>query len=173
MKKSNVILIGMPGAGKSTVGVILAKRIGYDFVDTDLVIQARAAKSLQAVINEQGLEAFRKIEEEVLLELEVERTVIATGGSAVYSRLAMTRLKKDGIAVFINTPLQILQSRIADMSSRGMVISPGKSFADLFVERNPLYHQYADFVIDDQGKTVEMTAEEIAQSLEAQTAGKG
>lgn len=166
MKTSNVILIGMPGAGKSTVGVILAKRLGYDFIDTDLLIQSRAGKSLQSIINEDGLAAFRKTEEEILLDLEAERTVIATGGSAVYSRPGMAHLKRHGLAVFINTPLPVLQSRIADMATRGMVISPGESFADLFVERNPLYRKYADIVIDDTGKNVEAISEEIANKLE-------
>ncbi len=160
--KNNVILIGMPGAGKSTVGVILAKRLGCDFIDSDLLIQTRAGKSLQAIINEEGLDAFRRLEEEVLLGIGVDRTVIATGGSAVYSDKAMRHLKSTGPVVFINTPLQTLQSRIADMSSRGMVISPGESFAGLFVERNPLYRRYADIVVDDRDKTVEMIADEIA-----------
>ena len=162
MNGKNVILIGMPGAGKSTVGVILAKRLGFDFIDTDLLIQTRAGKSLQAIINEDGLDAFRSIEAETLVGLEVDRTVIATGGSAVYSPQAMTTLKKNGIAVFINTPLQTLQTRISDMSTRGMVIAPGESCAGLFIERNPLYRKFADIVVDDQGKTVEMLAEEIA-----------
>ncbi len=160
--KNNVILIGMPGAGKSTVGVILAKRLGCDFIDSDLLIQTRAGKSLQAIINKEGLDAFRRLEEEVLLGIGVDRTVIATGGSAVYSDKAMRHLKSTGPVVFINTPLQTLQSRIADMSSRGMVISPGESFAGLFVERNPLYRRYADIVVDDRDKTVEMIADEIA-----------
>lgn len=162
MSEQNIILIGMPGAGKSTVGVILAKRLGYDFVDTDLLIQIRAGKSLQAIINDDGAEAFRRIEEEVLLGLDVERTVIATGGSAVYSQAAMQGLKENGKTVFINTPLAMLQLRIADMSTRGMVISPGDSFAELFIERNPLYRKFADIVIDDHDKSVEIVAGEIA-----------
>ena len=165
MSKDNIILIGMPGAGKSTVGVILAKRLGYAFVDTDLLIQTRTGKSLQAIINEDGLGTFRRIEEETLLGLDTHRTVIATGGSAVYSPAAMAALKKSGIAVFINTPLQTLQGRIADMANRGMVIKPGESFAGLFVERNPLYHKYADIKVEDRDKTVEMLADEIVGKL--------
>ena len=165
MEKSNIILIGMPGAGKSTIGVILAKRLGYDFIDTDLLIQTRSGKSLQAIINESGLEVFRSIEEEVLLSLEARSTVIATGGSAIYSNQAIRHLKYSGRAVFINTPLQTLQSRIADMATRGMVISPGDSFAELFIERNPLYRKYADIVVDDNQKTVEMIASEIADNF--------
>ena len=163
MSKSNIILIGMPGAGKSTVGVILAKRLGYGFVDTDLLIQTRVGKNLQAIINEDGLDAFRRIEEEVLLALEVQHTVIATGGSAVYSPAAMKSLKQSGTTVFINSPLQTLQARIADMSTRGMVITPGESFASLFIERNPLYRKYADLIVDEQDKTVEQMADEIAK----------
>lgn len=160
-------MIGMPGAGKSTVGVILAKRLGYSFVDTDLLIQRSAGKSLQAIINEDGLEAFRQLEEDILQSLDAEQTVIATGGSAIYSDKAITSLKKSGIAVFINTPLQTLQTRIADMANRGMVISPGESFTGLFIERNPLYRKYADFVIEDQNKTVELIADEIAKNFSA------
>jgi len=165
MAEKNIILIGMPGAGKSTVGVILAKRLGYAFVDTDLLIQTRTGRSLQTIINEDGLDAFRRIEEATLLGLAAQRTVIATGGSAVYSSAAMAALKKGGIAVFINTPLQTLQGRIADMATRGMVIKPGESFAGLFIERNPLYYKYADFIVEDRGKTVEMIAAEIAAKL--------
>ncbi len=167
MNKNNIILIGMPGAGKSTVGVILAKRASFDFIDTDLLIQIRAGKSLQAIINEDGLDVFRRIEEEVLLGLNSNQTVIATGGSAIYSGAGMASLKQSGRVVFINTPLQTLQSRIADMTTRGMVISPGDSFAELFIERNPGYRKYADIIIDDQDKTVEMIAGEIAQELDS------
>jgi shikimate kinase len=166
MNRKNVILIGMPGAGKSTVGVILAKRLGYAFIDTDLLIQTRVGKTLQAIINEDGLDDFRRIEEQTLLDLDCDRTVIATGGSAVYSRKAMEHLKDNGIAVFINTPLQTLQGRISDMETRGMVITPGESFAGLFLERNPLYRKFADIIVDDQAKTVELIAEEIVGKLE-------
>jgi len=166
MNTNNIILIGMPGAGKSTIGVILAKRLNYSFVDTDLLIQIRAGKSLQAIINEDGLDAFRQIEEAVLLDLDASRAVIATGGSAVYSRTAMDNLKKNGSTVFINTPLQTLQSRIADMSTRGMVISPGESFAELFIERNPLYRKYADLIVEDHDKTVEVLAREISEKIQ-------
>ncbi|PLX99097.1 MAG: shikimate kinase [Desulfuromonas sp.] len=165
MNHSNIILIGMPGAGKSTIGVILAKRIGFDFIDTDLLIQRLSGKSLQTIINEDGLDHFRRVEEEVLLGLETDRTVIATGGSAVYSPEAMQHLKKNGLAVFINTPLQTLQTRIADMSTRGMVISPGESFTELFIERNPLYHKYADRTVNSHSKTIEIIADEIATML--------
>ena len=166
MSDRNIILIGMPGAGKSTVGVILAKRLGYDFIDTDLLIQTRAGKNLQAIINDDGLDAFRQIEEEVLLGVNTARTVIATGGSAIYSQPAMRHLRSSGPVVFINTPLQTLQTRIADMSSRGMVISPGESFASLFVERNPLYHKHADIVVDDRDKSVEELSQEIAELVQ-------
>jgi len=161
----NIILIGMPGAGKSTVGVVLAKRLGADFIDTDLLIQTRAGKSLQAIINEDGLDTFRRIEEEVLLDLNVAHTVVSTGGSAVYSPAAMTPLKRNGTIVFINTPLQTLQRRIADMESRGMVIKPGDSFAELFIERNPLYRKYADIIIVDQDKSIEEIAAEISEQV--------
>jgi shikimate kinase len=162
-KRDNVILIGMPGAGKSTVGVVLAKRLGFDFIDTDLLIQRRSAKHLQEIIADEGLESFKKQEEQVLLSLCAHESVISTGGSAVYSEKGMATLKNLGVIVFLDVPLADLQQRIHDMDSRGLVIDPGETLADLYGQRRPLYRQYADLHIDTEGLNVEETAARIAE----------
>lgn len=167
MTRTNVILIGMPGAGKSTVGVVLAKRLGYDFLDTDVLIQARQGRRLQEIINGEGLDAFRQIEEAALLAVNCRQTVIATGGSAVYSEAGMTALKALGTIVFLDLPLAELSRRVQDMDTRGMVIDPGESFADLFARRLPLYRRWAELVVDGRDKSVEELAGEIASRLRA------
>jgi shikimate kinase len=168
MTKTNVILIGMPGAGKSTVGVVLAKRLGFDFLDTDVLIQSRQGRRLQEIIDGDGLGAFRQMEEAALLSLACRRTVIATGGSAVYSQAAMTALRASGTIVFLDLPLAELARRIQDMDTRGMVIGPGETFADLFARRLPLYRRWAEFTVDARDKSVEELAAEITHRLLAQ-----
>jgi len=165
MEKTNIVLIGMPGAGKSTVGVVLAKRLGFDFLDTDVLIQARQGHRLQEIINADGLAAFRQIEEASLLSLSCRRTVIATGGSAVYSEAGMAALKRRGTLVFLDLPLAELQQRVRDMDTRGMVIDPGESFADLFTHRRPLYQRWAELTVDGRGKSVEDLAVAIVRQL--------
>ena len=168
MNKSNLILIGMPGAGKSTVGVVLAKRLGYDFLDTDVLIQARQGRRLQEIIDSDGLAAFRQIEETALLSLDCRRTVIATGGSAVYSEAGMTALKKHGTIVYLDLPLEELALRVRDMDTRGMVIDPGETFSDLFTHRLPLYRRWAELTIDCRNQSVEELATEITLRLQDQ-----
>jgi shikimate kinase len=163
MHKSNIVLIGMPGAGKSTVGVVLAKRLGFGFVDTDILIQAKEDRRLQDIIDKEGLAVFRRIEERVLLELKARRTVIATGGSVIYSEAGMRALKGNGLVVFIDVPLAELKKRIRDMDARGMVIDPGESFADLFRRRRPLYRHWADRTVESPEETVEEVAGRIAE----------
>jgi shikimate kinase len=163
--KSNVVLIGMPGAGKSTVGVVLAKRLGLGFVDTDLLLQERAGRRLQQIIEAQGLAAFRRLEEEVLLDLAVERTVVATGGSAVYGEAAMAALRATGTIVFLEVPLVDLEQRLVDMASRGVVIDPGESLAGLHARRLPLYRRWADLTVDGAGRNMEQLAAAIAALL--------
>ena len=145
---SNLILIGMPGSGKSTVGVILAKRTGRAFVDTDVLIQTSQRRTLQDIVDTDGYLALRKIEEEVLLGLVVRNHVIATGGSAVYSDRAMHHLKAEGAVIFLDVDLNTLQARVRDFRTRGLAKRPDQSFADLFAERFPLYTRYADITID-------------------------
>jgi shikimate kinase len=146
-KPSNLILIGMPGSGKSTVGVILAKKTSRDFVDTDLLIQRSQQRTLQDIVDHDGHDALRNIEEEVLLELGVHNHVIATGGSAVYSDHAMAHLKSDGLVIFLDVDLATLESRIPDFSMRGLAKRPEQSFRELFDERFGLYAKYADITI--------------------------
>jgi len=153
MPKTNLVLIGMPGAGKSTLGVVLAKRLGLGFVDTDLLIQMRSGRLLQEVIDKDGLAAFRALEEQTLLEFDICNAVIATGGSAVYSEAAMRHLAEIGTLVFLDVPLAELEQRLKDMKTRGLVIDPGATLADLLAERLPLYRQWADRSVatDDLG----------------------
>lgn len=171
MGKSNVVLIGMPGAGKSTIGVVLAKRLGLDFVDSDLVLQSRAGRRLQEIIAADGMDVLRRLEEEVLLQLaDSRRTVIATGGSAVYSQAAVEALRRHGRTVFLAAPLAILERRIDDMDQRGLVLDPDETFPALFRRRQPLYQRYADLEIKVAGKNVETIAGEIARKLQSGSA---
>jgi shikimate kinase len=161
----NIILIGMPGAGKSTVGVLLAKRLGYQFVDTDLLLQTRQNNRLQEIIARDGLATFKKIEEDVLCSLATTHSVVATGGSAVYSERAMAHLKHLGQLVFIDIPLDELLSRVNDMDSRGLVIGPDETYENLYNERQPLYRKYAEVTIAGAGLTVEAVAAAIEQQV--------
>jgi shikimate kinase len=161
----NIILIGMPGAGKSTVGVLLAKRLGYNFVDTDLLLQSQQQCRLQQIIAREGLENFKAIEEQVLIELSTTHSVVATGGSAVYSERAMARLRKLGQLVFIDIPLDELLVRVSDMDNRGLVIGPNETYENLYKERLPLYKKYAEVTIPGDGMTVEAVAAEIEKSV--------
>ena len=158
----NIILIGMPGAGKSTVGVLLAKRLGYHFVDSDLLLQAAERRRLQEIIVADGLSAFMEIEEKILCALTGTRTVFATGGSAVYSETAMRHLRSLGTIVYLDLPLDALEQRVMDMDARGVVLDPGETFGDLYRRRTPLYRQYADLTINGRG----CTADEIAARVE-------
>ncbi len=149
----NIVLIGMPGAGKSTVGVLLAKALRYSFIDTDVMIQSREGRGLQEIIDSLGADAFCRMEERRLLELELTRHVIATGGSAVYSRAAMEHLKRGGLAAWLYLPLELLARRLDDQSTRGIVFEPGQTLAELFAQRRPLYEKHADLTIDTTGLT--------------------
>ena len=157
------MLIGMPGAGKSTVGVILAKQTSRDFVDTDVLIQVSQERTLQDVIDMDGYAALRKIEEEVLLGLSVQNHVIATGGSAAYSEKAMTHLKSDGVVIFLDVDIATLESRVRDFSTRGLAKRPEQSFAELFDERLSLYHKYADVIIKCAGLNQEDVCAKIIE----------
>lgn len=164
MKKSNLILIGMPGAGKSTVGVILAKRLGFNFVDTDLLIQAQQQNRLQQIIDSQGLEKFRQIEERVIIELCASRTIIATGGSVVYSEAGMAALQQTGQLIYLQEDLDRLLRRVANMGQRGLVMAAGQSFEQLYRERTPRYEKYAELTIPCS----QLTAEEVAALIETE-----
>ncbi|MDD2898564.1 MAG: shikimate kinase [Desulfuromonadaceae bacterium] len=153
--RQNLILIGMPGAGKSTVGIILAKLTIRDFVDTDVLIQSEQKRTLQDIVDMDGYEVLRKIEEDVLLGLHVKNSVIATGGSAVYSHSAMTHLKSSGTVVFIDVDIPTLESRVHNYRTRGLAKRPDQTFAEMFQERFTLYTKYADFTIKNGGLTQE------------------
>jgi len=162
---SNIVLIGMPGSGKSTVGVILAKLTSRGFVDTDVLIQTSQGRSLQDIVDMEGHMTLRKIEEEVLLDLDCRNHVVATGGSVVYSHIAMTHLKSNSIAVFLNADLPTLKSRIHDFDTRGLVKRPDQSFADLFDERFTLYAKYADLTIECSSYNQEEVCDRIITEL--------
>ena len=157
----NIILIGMPGSGKSTVGVILAKMMTRPYLDTDILIQLVTNKSLQEIVDSQGHMALRKIEEDVLLDIDCNNHVIATGGSAAYSEPAMNHLKKNGVIIFLDASLDTLKARITNYETRGLAKRPDQSFQDLFQERFELYNRYADIVIDCN----EVRQEEVAETI--------
>lgn len=163
---SNIVLIGMPGAGKSTIGVILAKQSARDFVDTDVLIQLAEERSLQDILDTEGYMALRKIEERVLLNLHCRHHVISTGGSAVYSDVAMTNLKKDGIAVFLHVELAEIKKRLIDMETRGIAQSPEQTFEELYEERQFLYRKYADLTIACADRAQEEISMLICEKLE-------
>jgi len=162
---SNIILIGMPGSGKSTVGVILAKLTFRSFIDTDVLIQATEGLSLQELVDTRGYMDLRKIEEQVLLGLNCRNHVIATGGSCVYSRAAMVHLKQDGLCVFLDTDLATLQKRIRNFNTRGLAKKAGQTLGDLFEERHPLYREYADITVACAGRTHEEVCAAIIDAL--------
>lgn len=161
----NLVFIGMPGSGKSTVGVLVAKRLGLGFVDTDLLIQQEAGRTLQEIVDRDGYQALRKIEEQVLLNLTVENHVISTGGSAVYSDAAMRHLKPSGTVVFLDIPLDVVIERIGDYSLRGISRRPDQSLAELFDERFALYSRYADVTLKGAGLTHDEVCEAVLSAV--------
>jgi len=163
--KSNIVLIGMPGSGKSTVGVILAKLTSRDFVDTDLLIQIDQGRPLQDIVDQSGYMALREIEEKILLALDCRNHVVASGGSAAYSRAAMLHLKKNGAIVFLNVDPPVLELRIHNFNTRGLAKRPEQSLADLFKERYDLYTAYANLIIDCNDLNQEEVCERIISGL--------
>lgn len=162
MNKNNIVLIGMPGAGKSTVGVVLAKKLGYSFVDADLVIQSWEGKLLHEIIAERGVEGFWMLEETVGESIEAERTVIATGGSAVYGENAMAHYKQIGTVVYLSLPLTEIRERLGDLTERGVTLKEGQDLDSLYAERLPLYERYADVTVECGGLQIREIVEKIA-----------
>lgn len=168
MKKTkSVVLIGMPGAGKSTLGVLLAKELALDFVDTDMLIQLREDRTLQEIIDGSDYLNLRRIEGEVIAEAHLPNHVIATGGSVVYSEEGMANLGRFGPIVFLNCSAEELRRRIHNYESRGIAKAPGQSFAELFEERQALYRKYADIAVDCDGKDLQQVLECVLEELKA------
>ena len=161
----NIVLIGMPACGKSSVGVILAKTAAMAFVDTDLLIQQEEGKKLQYIIDNQGMDAFLKIEERVLASVDVQDSVISTGGSAVYSEKAMNHLKEDGIIVYLKLPLSEIDRRLKNIKTRGIAMKPGETLEDLYNYRVPFYEKYADITIDAEDLSIEDVIAEILKRI--------
>ena len=163
--KNNLVLIGMPGVGKSTIGVILAKIIGYHFLDSDLVIQERENRLLHQIISQEGTEGFLKIEDDVNASLDVERTVIATGGSVVYCEKAMEHLKGIGQVVYLKADYPTIEKRLGNLEKRGVALKPGQTLKDLYEERTKLYEKYADIIVDEHGLGTEETIGAVLRGL--------
>ncbi len=167
--RKSIILIGMPGAGKSTIGVLLAKELGLGFTDTDVAIQVREGKTLQQILDESDYLNLRAIEEDVLLTTDIDNKVVATGGSAVYSDAGMQRLRKSGNTVFLDVPLAELKQRIHNYEQRGIARRPEQSFAELFNERSVLYNKFADIHIPCANLTTQAVVDAIVAQLESNT----
>ena len=161
----NLVLIGMPGAGKSTVGVLLAKTLKMPFTDTDILIQKQENSYLQELIEKHGIDGFIKIEENTVKSLDLRNHVIATGGSVVYSEAAMAHLKAHGIIFFLNARLYQLERRLKNSRNRGIAMSPGQTLGSLYRERLPLYKKYADIEIDCSRKHIETIVTEISEKF--------
>ena len=162
-----ISLVGMPGAGKSTVGVLLAKLTGLRFVDTDLDIQVREEATLQEILENRGYRYLRQVEEEVLLDIPLAHALVSTGGSVVYSAASMARLKALGPVVYLQADLATLEARVAAAPLRGIASDGAQTFADVYAERTPLYQRYADHTVDACGGTPEQVALEILEKLSA------
>ena len=154
----NIVLIGMPGCGKSTVGIVLAKMLGYRFVDSDLLIQESENRLLSEIIEQEGLDGFNRIENRVNAYIDVEKSVIATGGSVVYGKEAMEHLKKIGVVVYIKLPYEEIEQRLGNLEQRGVSIKENQSLQDLYEERVPLYEKYADVIVEENNMTISQTA---------------
>lgn len=161
----NIVLIGMPASGKSTIGVILAKELKYRFTDTDLIIQEKNDKTLIEIIESSGLESFLNIEDEILATLHCSKNIIATGGSAVYGNNAMTNLKNEGIIIYLRLRYEVIKSRLNNIETRGVAMKSDQSLLDLYNERIPLYEKWADITIDADGLTTEQTVQTIIAEL--------
>ena len=162
---ANVSLIGMPGVGKSTVGVLLAKAISWSFLDTDVVIQVAEERRLHEIIHTEGIEAFVRMEQRHVLALDRRQHVIATGGSVVYGPAAMEHLRLLGAVVHLNLPLEMLEQRLKDLNGQGPAMAPGQTLHGIFQQRQPLYRKYADLTIDCENRTQEQIVEEIIARL--------
>ena len=159
--KKNIVLIGMPGVGKSTIGVILAKELGYQFIDSDLVIQQQEKRLLREIIEQEGVNGFLEIENRVNAGIQAEGAVIATGGSAVYGAEAMEHFRQTGTVVYLRLTYEKLKKRLGNLRGRGVVLRKGQTLHDIYRERSVLYEKYADIIIEETGRDIEATLREI------------
>lgn len=164
--KENIVLIGMPGVGKSTVGVVLAKKLGFRFLDSDIVIQEQEGKLLNELIKENGIEGFWKIEEKINNSIEAHNTIIATGGSAIYGAIAMEHFQRTASIIYLKLSLDSIAKRLGDLNERGVTLKEGQTLPDLYDERIPLYEKYADITINCEYKMIRDIVAEIIMEIE-------
>ncbi|MDD3253664.1 MAG: shikimate kinase [Lachnospiraceae bacterium] len=167
--KSNITLIGMPASGKSTVGVLLAKRLGFSFVDVDIVIQDKTGKLLKEIIDEVGTEGFLEVEDQINSELEVCHSVIAPGGSVIYGEKAMAHLKEISTVIYLKLSYEDVEERLGDLKDRGVALKDGMTLRDLYEERIPYYERYADITVDESGRTPGQTVDELRAMMEGKS----
>ncbi len=170
--KPNITMIGMPSSGKSTIGVLLAKRLGYSFVDVDIVIQERENRLLKEIIAAEGMDGFLKVENRINASLDVKKSVIAPGGSVIYGKEAMEHLKKISEIVYLKMDYQEMERRIGNVVDRGVALKEGMTLRDLYNERVPLYEKYADITVDERGKTPGETVDFLRALIERKLAGQ-
>jgi len=163
--KDNIVLIGMPGVGKSTLGVVLAKELGYEFVDADLLIQKRENRLLKEIIADKGVEGFMQVENDVNSSIQASKTIIATGGSVIYGKEAMEHLKEIGTILYLKLDFATLDSRLGSLKGRGVVLKDGQDLKALYEERVPLYEKYADVIVDEAGLDLEETLKSVLDKL--------
>lgn len=161
----NIVLIGMSGAGKSTLGVLLAKALGMDYVDTDIVIQQHEGRLLQEIIDQDGIEKFMEVEETIVSDLQLHNSIIATGGSVIYSERAMNALKQGGQIIYLHVPYEEINRRLLNIATRGLVINKGNSLKDVYEERVPLYLKYTDKIFEGTNKDIEHCVSEIIEKI--------
>lgn len=170
--KNNIILIGMPGVGKSTIGVILAKILGFHFIDSDLLIQQQEHRLLKEIIEQEGIDGFIRIENTINASLNVEKSVIATGGSSIYGEEAMKHFQETGIIIYLQLDYTSLKKRLGNMKNRGVVVHEGQTLEDLYHERIPLYEKYADLIINENNMNTEATISAIVEALKQTKYGR-
>ncbi|MCR8630227.1 shikimate kinase [Paenibacillus radicis (ex Xue et al. 2023)] len=164
-KNMNIVLIGMSGAGKSTLGGLLAKALGMDYVDTDNVIQQHEGRSLQDIIDKDGIEKFMEVEEKIVSGLQLKNCIISTGGSVIYSEKTMNVLKQGGQVIYLHVPYEEIKRRLINITTRGIVIKKGNSLEDVYEERVPLYMKYSDTMLDCSNKDIEHCVSEIIEKI--------
>ena len=166
MKADNIILIGMPGVGKSSVGVVLAKILGYRFLDSDLIIQEEEGKLLHEIISDEGLDGFIQVENRVNQSINCHKSIVATGGSAVYGEEAMAHFKEIGTVVYLKSDYETISSRLGDLVVRGVAMKEGQTLKELYEERVPLYEKYADIIVDESGcRSVRETISKLLEKI--------